>query len=145
MENLSSGGVFCNTFGAEEVTLRCSDGIELAALRWVSPSSKTMFTDGDHATKCRHRIICLHGWMDNASSFHRLAPALANLENVGVVEEIVAIDFPGHGRSSHKSADSTQILSDYGYYVMEALTEMGWRDSSNKDPKYKITIVAHSM
>jgi len=50
------------------------------------------FTQGNPANPA---IIALHGWLDNAGSFKLLAPYLA--------EDfyLIAIDFPGHGLSSH--------------------------------------------
>ena len=39
-------------------------------------------------------ILCLHGWLDNSSSFEGLAKHLDNLY-------LIAIDFPGHGYSDH--------------------------------------------
>ena len=38
-------------------------------------------------------LLAVHGWLDNLASFHRLAPLLPGYE-------IIAIDLPGHGRSS---------------------------------------------
>ena len=40
-------------------------------------------------------IICLHGWLDNAASFHHLAPYLKEHYR------LIAIEFPGHGQSEH--------------------------------------------
>jgi len=41
------------------------------------------------------RVLCLHGWLDNAASFIPLAPLLDKLE-------VFALDFPGHGNSEHR-------------------------------------------
>lgn len=54
---------------------------ELAALQW-----------GDAAAP---PLLALHGWLDNAASFARLAPLLAERHRV------IALDLPGHGRSAH--------------------------------------------
>ncbi|CAG7817538.1 unnamed protein product [Allacma fusca] len=40
-------------------------------------------------------VLGLHGWTDNAGTFDRLAPLLPKSLY------FVAIDLPGHGRSSH--------------------------------------------
>ncbi|MGH8190047.1 MAG: alpha/beta fold hydrolase [Rhodanobacteraceae bacterium] len=54
---------------------------ELAALQWGDASASPLFA--------------LHGWLDNAASFARLAPLLAGHRRV------VALDLPGHGHSAH--------------------------------------------
>ncbi len=40
-------------------------------------------------------VIALHGWLDNANSFARLAPQLKGLR-------IVAQDLAGHGSAEHR-------------------------------------------
>jgi pimeloyl-ACP methyl ester carboxylesterase len=52
--------------------------------------------------------------------------------------ELVALDFPGHGWSSHKSVDGTSngIISEFVYYVAEAVTLLRW------DSHY---VIGHSM
>uniref|UniRef100_A0A803JH42 Serine hydrolase-like 2 n=1 Tax=Xenopus tropicalis TaxID=8364 RepID=A0A803JH42_XENTR len=40
-------------------------------------------------------VLCLHGWLDNANTFDRLIPLLPNDHH------FVALDFSGHGLSSH--------------------------------------------
>ena len=50
----------------------------------------------NHNNTSPHRIIALHGWLDNAASFDFIAPHIRNAE-------ILALDLSGHGRSDHRS------------------------------------------
>ena len=52
----------------------------------------------------KHTMLCVHGWLDNAMSYCRIGPLLCQrYSNL----RIIAIDWPGHGKSSH---------SPVGYY-----------------------------
>ena len=55
-------------------------------------------------------VLALHGWLDNAASFERLAPMLDGCF-------VVAPDLVGHGRSDHRRHDS-------GYYLGEHAEDM---------------------
>lgn len=45
---------------------------------------------------------------------------------------IVALDFPGHGLSSHKSVDGPpQLLAEYAYYVAELIEALQWGDNGS--------------
>lgn len=79
----------------------------LAALAWPNPDAP--------------RALCLHGWMDNAASFVPLAPFLDRLD-------LVALDYAGHGRSSHRPAGARYYLSDYAFDIDAALDALGWED-----------------
>ncbi|OEE75496.1 hydrolase [Enterovibrio norvegicus FF-162] len=52
-------------------------------------------------------LLMLHGWQDNSGSFEPLAPLLT--EHV----DLVMPDWPGHGLSDHKGADSFYPFFDY--------------------------------
>jgi pimeloyl-ACP methyl ester carboxylesterase len=66
----------------EPVELRVTTPFgELAALQWGDPDAPP--------------LLAMHGWLDNAASFMRLAPLLAGNRRV------IALDLPGHGHSSH--------------------------------------------
>ncbi|MBS0381870.1 MAG: alpha/beta hydrolase [Proteobacteria bacterium] len=59
---------------------------ELAALQWGDAGATP--------------LLALHGWLDNAGSFARLAPLLAERHRV------IALDLPGHGHSAHLHASA---------------------------------------
>ncbi|MCU1734768.1 MULTISPECIES: alpha/beta hydrolase [unclassified Pseudomonas] len=64
-------------------------------------------------------VIALHGWLDNANSFARLAPKLDGLR-------IVALDFAGHGYSGHRPPGATYSLWDYAHDVLRVAAQLGW-------------------
>jgi len=105
-----------------ERSFLCSDGMTIAAQHWRASTN---------SNNTRHCILCLHGWLDNCQSFHKLAPSLSDSA------ELVALDFPGHGLSSHKSADGPpSVLADAAFYVAETVQQLQW-DS--------FILVGHSM
>ncbi|AHG40462.1 alpha/beta hydrolase [Pseudomonas syringae CC1557] len=65
-------------------------------------------------------VIALHGWLDNANSFARLAPRLEGLR-------IVALDLAGHGHSAHRPAGSSYALADYVFDVLQVAEQLGWQ------------------
>jgi pimeloyl-ACP methyl ester carboxylesterase len=74
-------------------------------------------------------VLALHGWLDNAASFARLAPKLEGLR-------IVALDFAGHGHSDHRSAGAGYALWDYAFDVLQVAEQFGWQ---------RFSILGHSM
>lgn len=64
-------------------------------------------------------VIALHGWLDNANSFARLAPKLPGLR-------IVALDFAGHGHSDHRPRGAGYALADYAFDVLCVAEQLGW-------------------
>jgi pimeloyl-ACP methyl ester carboxylesterase len=77
----------------------------LAARAWGAPSKPPM--------------LALHGWLDNAGSFDRLAPLLADSHYV------VALDLKGHGRSSHLPSGWYHYV-DYFDDLRAVLDHFGW-------------------
>lgn len=57
-------------------------GLKLTAKQWGNPGGEP--------------AIGLHGWLDNANTFDRLAPLLPELN-------LIALDFAGHGYSDHRA------------------------------------------
>jgi len=76
--------------------------------------------------------LALHGWLDNAASFSRLAPLL--VERLGI--RIVAIDFAGHGKSRPLPAGVDYAIWDYLHDVLDALDGLELE---------QVTLLAHSM
>ncbi|WP_331832758.1 alpha/beta hydrolase [Pseudomonas sp. LH21] len=64
-------------------------------------------------------VIALHGWLDNANSFARLAPQLKGLR-------IVALDLAGHGYSGHRPVGAGYALADYAHDVLRVAEQLGW-------------------
>ncbi|KAM4650787.1 serine hydrolase-like protein isoform 1-T2 [Discoglossus pictus] len=75
-------------------------------------------------------VLCLHGWQDNANTFDRLIPLLPK-EN-----HYLALDFSGHGQSSHLPQGMRYQHLDYVTDVHRVVTGLGWK---------KFSILAHSM
>jgi pimeloyl-ACP methyl ester carboxylesterase len=74
-------------------------------------------------------VIALHGWLDNAATFSRLAPLLTGLR-------IVALDLPGHGHSDHRPAGAAYNIWDYAHDVLQTAEQFGWK---------RFSLLGHSM
>lgn len=86
-----------------------------------------------------HVILCLHGYLDNCHSFAPLMSGLA-LEIASSSESpipvVYAVDFAGHGCSSHRSPDAHYHQADYIQDIVALITTQGWD---------QVTLVGHSM
>jgi pimeloyl-ACP methyl ester carboxylesterase len=76
------------------------------------------------------KLLALHGWLDNAATFDRLAPQLCEHFH------IVAIDFPGHGRSGWRPAGTWYHYVDYLNDVLAAADALQWR---------RFSLLGHSL
>ena len=114
--------------GVQELKLSCSDGSILAGQRWTAASA---------GNSSEEIILCLHGWLDNCRSFHHLAPALA----AAGTHQVVALDLPGHGLSSHKSKDAPPMVqAELVHYVSEAIYAL-----QGEEKNKNITLIGHSL
>ncbi|KAG5671937.1 hypothetical protein PVAND_002105 [Polypedilum vanderplanki] len=75
-------------------------------------------------------IVCFAGWQDNAGTFDRLIPLLPREFSY------LAIDLPGHGRSSWLPSKMIYHSFTYLYIIDLLLKEYKWE---------KISIIAHSL
>ena len=74
-------------------------------------------------------LSCLHGWLDNAASFIPLTQQFANLP-------MLAIEFPGHGHSTHRSSDAHYYFFDWIQDIVQLCRQQNWQ---------QLTIIGHSM
>lgn len=74
-------------------------------------------------------VIGLHGWLDNAASFDRIATRLNGIR-------LVALDLPGHGYSQHRPNGVFYHMVDNAFDVIAAADAMGWDQFS---------LLGHSM
>ena len=58
-------------------------------------------------------VIAIHGFLDSAASFDRLAPLLVSKSKGNI--RVVAVDLSGHGKSAHRP--------DYSNYFSGWITE----------------------
>ena len=66
-------------------------------------------------------LLALHGWLDNAASFDRLAPLLCEHFH------IVAIDLPGHGRSDWRAPGAWYHFADSPGDLLGVVDALGWK------------------
>lgn len=81
------------------------NGLSLAGLAWGNPNDKP--------------LLALHGWLDNAESFHFLAPLLEGFY-------VVALDLTGHGKSAKRSLDASYQIWDDLPEILCVLEALGW-------------------
>ncbi|PXX91969.1 alpha/beta hydrolase [Marinobacter vulgaris] len=97
--------------------------ITLAGLHWPAASTPT---------DCP--VLMIHGWLDNALSFARLAPEL------GGHRHVYALDMAGHGHSGHRPPGQGYQLMDYVADLAE-LVEIHFRGA----PEGRVDLVGHSL
>ncbi|XP_078496521.1 serine hydrolase-like protein 2 isoform X3 [Lissotriton helveticus] len=75
-------------------------------------------------------VLCLHGWMDNANTFQKLVPLLPP------DHRYIALDFSGHGQSSHLSPGSCYDYKNCLLDLQKTLEALNYR---------RVSIIGHSM
>lgn len=79
----------------------------------------------------RQPILAFHGWQDNCGTFDRLIPLMPK------TIPVLAIDLPGHGRSSHfPPGVQYHIFWDYIPVVRRIVKHFGWK---------KVKLMGHSL
>ena len=77
---------------------------EFAALRWHGGGP---------------RVLCLHGWLDNAASF---VPLIRHLPAF----DVLALDFAGHGKSQHRHPTANYYFTEYLWDIEAVLNALNW-------------------
>ena len=80
-------------------------------------------------------ILLLHGWLDNAASF---TPLMEELRSQNPDIQLIALDLPGHGYSSH-SRSGYYPFHDYIDSLHQVITQI------KKELDCPLTLVGHSM
>lgn len=94
----------------EELLLDTRAG-EVALLHWPAVGARAQ------------KLLCLHGWLDNAASFVPLAQHLNGVD-------IFALDFPGHGHSAHRKAGVRYTIAEYLCDIDAVLDALGWEQAN---------------
>jgi pimeloyl-ACP methyl ester carboxylesterase len=88
--------------------------LRLAAKEWGAPPARP--------------VLALHGWLDNAASFDRLAPRLDGCH-------VVALDSAGHGYSGSRPAGAAYNLWQEVGDILDVADQLGWQ---------RLTLIGHS-
>lgn len=65
-------------------------------------------------------VLAIHGWLDNAGTFDRLAPLLPQCR-------LIALDCAGHGASADRSPDASYNIWQEVGDVAEVAEQLGWQ------------------
>jgi pimeloyl-ACP methyl ester carboxylesterase len=66
-------------------------------------------------------ILAFHGWLDNANSFEPLAKFFPEYR-------FIAVDLPGHGKSSHKPDGTLYHFAEYTIEIVSIAEALGLKD-----------------
>ncbi len=90
----------------QEIRVQTANG-EFGGLAWPNPGAP--------------RLMCLHGWLDNAASFISLASFLQDFD-------MIALDLAGHGHSDHRPAGARYHMIDNLWDLDAVLDTLQWSD-----------------
>jgi pimeloyl-ACP methyl ester carboxylesterase len=88
-----------------DITVTLPGGRALKGICFERPSPHKSIDDvgGQDDSLGGGNWLCLHGWLDNASTFERLIPHLFSSGPTRLFKKVVALDLAGHGQSDHKN------------------------------------------
>jgi pimeloyl-ACP methyl ester carboxylesterase len=123
-------------YNGEETKFGADDGLRMCVKQWGDDAAHT-------------RALCLHGWCDNAASFVPIAPYISTNGNDNGLPSVhmVAMDWAGHGHSSHRGRDATYTIAGRVMEVMNVARALGWvnDDASLPADGRKFVLFGHSM
>ncbi len=90
-------------------------GLTIAAKVWGNPNGLP--------------TLALHGWLDNAATFDKIAPLLPDLY-------IIAVDLPGHGKSSHYAPENQVHFIDFVINMIKLVNHLQW---------HQFALLGHSL
>jgi pimeloyl-ACP methyl ester carboxylesterase len=82
------------------------NSMKFSALEWGTPGQLP--------------VLALHGWLDNAASFYRVAPLLSGVH-------IIAIDMAGHGKTDHRMGTSAYHCFDDIRDIFSVADYFNWK------------------
>lgn len=83
-----------------------------------------------------NKILCAHGWLDNAGSFERLIPYILNHKDNHEKYHIISMDMPGVGHSSHRPPGGEYTTFNNIMEMRRVVQELKWT---------KLTLLSHSL
>lgn len=104
--------ILLEKYKPRDITFKTPFG-HIAALEWGSQ-------------KAPKKLLCIHGWLDNAGSFERLIPFILDHNDNAEKYHIVAIDHPGAGLSSHKPSGSEYTSFSTIIEMRRVIRELAW-------------------
>lgn len=112
-----------------ELTYKISNGFQVAGKKW--------FNHNNNVNNNKKKIIALHGWLDNSSSFDKIAPYIVEHTDF----DIYALDLPGHGFTDHLDGMAYYFHQTHVLTVGSILDEI----KRNENDDSKVVILGHSM
>eukprot|EP01104_Vermistella_antarctica_P014033 TRINITY_DN4343_c0_g1_i2.p1 TRINITY_DN4343_c0_g1~~TRINITY_DN4343_c0_g1_i2.p1 ORF type:complete len:402 (+),score=45.73 TRINITY_DN4343_c0_g1_i2:73-1278(+) len=119
--------------GSREVVLESSySGLRIGARVW-----------GHNHDVADVRILCAHGWMDNAATFDGLIPLLLEKHEAaatGKTVSFVCLDLPGHGMSDHRPSHVPYHFLDYVPDILSVIDHLKWKEKG-----LQFSLMGHSL
>lgn len=117
------------TVNSIECTTKLPNQSFIASKQWNVNQSNTQYA------------ICVHGWLDNANSYDPLMNYIADkLSHI----TFIAVDLPGHGKSTH--TNRYDIMSDSAalYNFIDVLLNERKKHNDGTMKHIKLHLIAHS-